>query len=265
VRSVLFRFPDLQAFESLVGAAGVGNLELTLTDAELVEDGQWLLTVFELGEHRRATSVAARAVVAPGKTKVVLEPRDCRRLVEFARVEAGRPVAVAESPAPLAADGNDEPVNTERSVVASSRRPPSPAAPRSSLSSGPGAHVLVVDDDDVIRDMVATMLEAVELRVTTARSAEAALALLQPGAFDLVVLDWALPKMTGVDLCRLLRQMPGFAALPVLFLTANTSSSDLVEAFACGADDYVVKPFRAAELGARIFSLLRRARLAGHS
>ena len=50
-------------------------------------------------------------------------------------------------------------------------------------------------------------------------------------------------------------------ALPVLFLTANTSSSDMVEAFAAGADDYVVKPFRAPELGARIFSLLHRARL----
>jgi two-component system phosphate regulon response regulator PhoB len=121
--------------------------------------------------------------------------------------------------------------------------------------------VLVVDDDDTIRDMVAALLEAVGLVVTTAASAEDALQLFRETSFELVVLDWNMARMTGLELCRVLRQRPALTALPVLFLTANASSTDMVEAFAAGADDYVVKPFRAPELGARIFSLLRRGRL----
>jgi two-component system phosphate regulon response regulator PhoB len=107
------------------------------------------------------------------------------------------------------------------------------------------------------------MLEAVDLVVTPVSSAEEALARIRVERFDLLVLDWNLPKMTGVELCRLLRGEPGLSEIPVLFLTANASSQDMVEAFASGADDYVVKPFRAPELGARIFSLLRRVRRGG--
>jgi two-component system phosphate regulon response regulator PhoB len=80
--------------------------------------------------------------------------------------------------------------------------------------------------------------------------------------FDMLVLDWSLPGMTGIDLCRKIRNEPSLAAIPVLFLTAHSSSKDIVDAFASGADDYVSKPFRAPELGARIFGLLRRARIA---
>jgi two-component system phosphate regulon response regulator PhoB len=97
--------------------------------------------------------------------------------------------------------------------------------------------------------------------VETAESAEAAVQRLGAGPVDLLVLDWRLPGMSGLDLCKSLRARPALAALPILFLTGNTSSADMVEALASGADDYVVKPFRAAELGARIFALLRRARL----
>ncbi len=122
--------------------------------------------------------------------------------------------------------------------------------------------VLIVDDDPDIRDVVSVMLEAVGLRVVAVESGEDALERIAREPFDLLVLDWNLPRMTGLDLCRALRRDPAQASLPVLFLTANASSQDMVEAFASGGDDYVVKPFRAPELGARIFSLLRRARKA---
>lgn len=69
--------------------------------------------------------------------------------------------------------------------------------------------------------------------------------------------------MTGLELCRLVRADPTRAALPILFLSGHTASQDVVDAFACGADDYVAKPFRAPELAARVFSLLRRTRLPG--
>jgi two-component system, OmpR family, phosphate regulon response regulator PhoB len=277
VRSVLFRFPDLVAFERLMGAAGAGDLELVSPVALPVDDGEWLLAVFEVGPHQRAASAAARAQVGPDSSKIFLEPRDCRRLLEFARMEGDRPSHGAD---PLDAPDTEmnEAPRTERSHTGAppplsldaetrSEPPalalPTPSPPRSSLPSGTGARVMVIDDEADIRDMVAAMLEAVGLIVTTAGSAEEALALLRGGAFDLVVLDWNMPRMSGIDLCRALRQKAAYAALPVLFLTANTSSSDMVEAFAAGADDYVVKPFRAPELGARIFSLLRRTRFSG--
>jgi two-component system, OmpR family, phosphate regulon response regulator PhoB len=277
VRSVLFRFPDLHAFERLMGAAGAGDLELVSPVALPVDDGEWLLAVFEVGPHRRAASAAARAQVGPDNSKIFLEPRDCRRLLEFARMEGGRPGQSADHPDSIAApDTENDAPRTERSntgapppmrpeaeMSAEPARLPEPSAPRGPLPSGAGARVMVVDDEADIRDMVAAMLEAVGLIVTTAGSAEEALTLLRGSAFDLVVLDWNMPRMSGIDLCRALRQKAAYAALPVLFLTANTSSSDMVEAFAAGADDYVVKPFRAPELGARIFSLLRRARFSG--
>jgi two-component system phosphate regulon response regulator PhoB len=123
------------------------------------------------------------------------------------------------------------------------------------------ALVLIVDDDPDIRDVVAAMLEAVGLEVIPASSAEDALVQIRREGFDLLVLDWNLPKMSGLDLCRAIRKDQVLAPLPVLFLTANASSQDMVDAFASGGDDYVVKPFRAPELGARIFSLLRRSRM----
>ncbi|MEZ4298013.1 MAG: response regulator [Polyangiaceae bacterium] len=266
MRSVVFRFPALDAFEALMESVGAGDLTLDAPPGEIVDDGEWLLAVFEMGPHRRATSIAARAAGGPDGVRVVIEPRDRRRLAEFARIEAARPAGKkAEESQEIrvhtATGPGGEPPLTERSPSGAPPAASSSVPPRPSLPSVTGARVLVVDDDDSIRDMVAAMLEAVGLVVTTAPSAEDALVLFAADTFELLVLDWNMPRMTGIELCRTLRQRPGLAALPVLFLTANTSSNDMVEAFAAGADDYVVKPFRAPELGARIFSLLRRARL----
>jgi len=124
------------------------------------------------------------------------------------------------------------------------------------------ARVLLVDDDGDIRDVVGAMLEAVGLTVEPVTNAEEALERVQEKHFDLLVLDWSLPGMNGLDLCRKIRSEPSLSSIPVLFLTAHSSSKDIVDAFASGADDYVSKPFRAPELGARIFGLLRRARIA---
>jgi two-component system phosphate regulon response regulator PhoB len=201
-------------------------------------------------------------VATPDEAHLVFEPRDWQRLVEFARA-AG---IAASTPPPPDLDLTPPDSATQRSPTTArspgdsrSSRPPS-SRQSSRRHSGAGSRVLIVDDDPDIRDVVSAMLEAVGLIVTAAGSAEEALVRVREEGFDLLVLDWNLPKMTGLDLCRILRREPDYASLPVLFLTANASSQDMVEAFACGGDDYVVKPFRAPELGARIFSLLRRAR-----
>ena len=257
MRSILYRFPDLGEFERTMGSAGDSECELGLPAGEIAEDGEWILAIFELGSIRRATSAAGRAVASPDEAHLVFEPRDWQRLVDFARKAAAFIQTIPPPP-----DAEAEASSTLDAAPTTAR---SPSSGRSSLRpsgrpAGPGARVLIVDDDPDIREVVAAMLEAVGLIVVAAGSAEEALERVHVEAFDLLVLDWNLPKMTGLDLCRLLRKEPEHASLPVLFLTANASSQDMVEAFACGGDDYVVKPFRAPELGARIFSLLRRAR-----
>jgi two-component system, OmpR family, phosphate regulon response regulator PhoB len=256
VRSILYRFPDLGEFEGVVTAEGDAECELGLPAGETVEDGEWILAIFELGPGRRATSAAGRAVAAPDGARLLFELRDWRRLVEFSRKEATK-ASILPPPS-----SHDE--GADRGERSDTERPPntarSPGARPSQRAAGPGARVLIVDDDPDIREVVSAMLEAVGLVVVPVGSAEDALERVHEEAFDLLVLDWNLPKMTGLDLCRLLRKDPDLGTIPVLFLTANASSQDMVEAFACGGDDYVVKPFRAPELGARIFSLLRRAR-----
>lgn len=234
------------------------ELELGLPSGESVDDGEWVLAIFELGTERRATSAAARASVAPDGSLLMFEPRDWQRLAEFVESVASQPQAPRSQP-DLDRGPSTIPDAMPRSPTASVG-PPGPGP----VGSHPahGARVLIVDDDPDIREVVAAMLHAVGLTVIAAASAEDALLRVRAEPFDMLVLDWNLPKMTGIDLCRLIRREPGLMKVPVLFLTANASSQDMVDAFACGADDYVVKPFRAPELGARIFSLLRRARMA---
>jgi two-component system phosphate regulon response regulator PhoB len=249
VRSVLYRFPDLDAFEGLVRALASADAELAPPAGEPVEDGEWVLAIFELGAGRRATSAAGRATVSPEGARLIFEPRDQKRLALFAATEARA--------AALGLDGGPESPPNPPGLES----PPNPPVRAASRTRPPSAaRVLIVDDDPDIRDVVSAMLEAVGLTVLTAASAEDALERVAMEPFDLLVLDWNLPNMTGLELCRRVRRDEALASLPVLFLTANASSQDMVEAFASGGDDFVVKPFRAPELGARIFSLLRRAR-----
>lgn len=220
------------------------ELELDLPPEEVVEDGEWVLAIFDVGARHKASSAAARATVDPDGARLIFEPRDYRRLADFAAsvVRDDSPTP----PPPPASDKPDEDVETPK---------PTSWPPR----AGRGARILVIDDDPDIRAVIAAMLAAVGLVVTAKESAEDALDAIHQDAFDLLVLDWNLPKMSGLELCRLLRRDKRFP-LPVLFLTANASSRDMVDAFAGGADDYMVKPFHAPELSARIFSLLRRTR-----
>lgn len=221
------------------------ELELDLPPEEVVEDGEWVLAIFDVGAQHKASSAAARAIVDPDGARLVFEPRDYRRLADFAAEVVRRDTSVPPPP-PNFAKPDDEEVETPK---------PTSWPPR----AGRGARILVVDDDPDIRAVVAAMLATVGLVVTAKESAEEAFAAVQQESFDLLVLDWNLPKMTGLDLCRMIRR-DKHISLPVLFLTANASSQDMLDAFACGADDYMVKPFHAPELSARIFSLLRRTR-----
>jgi two-component system alkaline phosphatase synthesis response regulator PhoP len=119
------------------------------------------------------------------------------------------------------------------------------------------AHVLVVDDDPKIRDLLRLYLVREGHRVTPAGDGESALAAARSGKPDLVVLDVMLPGMDGVEVCRRLRDE---SSVPVILLTARTGDSDKVVGLDAGADDYVVKPFSPRELMARVRAQLRRHR-----
>ena len=117
------------------------------------------------------------------------------------------------------------------------------------------AHVLVVDDDPRILSMMRRILEIDGYSVVTAAEGDAALETLRREQVDLVVLDVMLPGADGFEVCRTVRRE---SAVPILMLTARDEAVDKVNGLDCGADDYVVKPFDAEELLARVRALLRR-------
>src|SRR5690554_6610531 len=119
------------------------------------------------------------------------------------------------------------------------------------------ATLLLVEDDATVRELVAHHLQRAGFAVLQAASAEAAWPLLERA--DLVVLDWTLPGESGIDLLARLRAGPA-AEKPVLMLTARAQEAARVEGLERGADDYLTKPFSAAELVARTRALLRRLR-----
>jgi two-component system, OmpR family, phosphate regulon response regulator OmpR len=121
-------------------------------------------------------------------------------------------------------------------------------------------HLLVVDDDDRIRDLLRQFLNRAGFRVTVAASAEAAGRLLDTLDFDLVILDVMMPGEDGVSFARRLRATPGpTAKAPILMLTARGETSDRIEGLSAGVDDYLAKPFEPQELLLRIEAILRRA------
>ncbi|MFC4454352.1 response regulator transcription factor [Deinococcus sonorensis] len=118
------------------------------------------------------------------------------------------------------------------------------------------SHVVVVEDEGTVREVLRFHLERAGLRVSAFETASPAWDTL-PGA-DLLVLDWMLPGESGLQLLRRLRQDPERRRLPVLMLTARAAEAERVEGLESGADDYLTKPFSAAELVARVRALLRR-------
>ena len=119
--------------------------------------------------------------------------------------------------------------------------------------------ILVVEDDPSIVTLLNYNLKAAGYEVRTATTAEDGELQLSEDLFDLVVLDWMLPDMSGIELCGKLRRGGKVPQLPILMLTARGEEDDRVRGLSTGADDYVVKPFSVPELMARVKALLRRA------
>jgi DNA-binding response OmpR family regulator len=119
--------------------------------------------------------------------------------------------------------------------------------------------VLVVDDDETVRDVVRRYLELAGHEVTVAGDGEQALSLVAASEPDLIVLDLMLPGIDGLEVCRRIRQR---SAVPVVMLTALGEEENRIAGLQLGADDYVTKPFSPRELALRVSSVLRRSRAA---
>ena len=119
--------------------------------------------------------------------------------------------------------------------------------------------ILVVEDETASPSCIRYNLEAEGFRTTVAPDGEEAELLVAEDVSDLIVLDWMLPGISGLELCRRLRRGEATRALPVLMLTARGEEGDRIRGLATGADDYVVKPFSVPEMMARVKALLRRA------
>ncbi|MCP4780321.1 MAG: phosphate regulon transcriptional regulatory protein PhoB [Hyphomicrobium sp.] len=120
------------------------------------------------------------------------------------------------------------------------------------------AKVLVVEDEAPLAEILRYNLESEGFRVAHAESGEEALILLDEERPDLVVLDWMLPGVSGIELCRRLRSMTNSRSIPIIMLTARGEESDRIRGLSTGADDYVTKPFSLPELMARVKAILRR-------
>ncbi len=122
------------------------------------------------------------------------------------------------------------------------------------------AHILIVEDEPAIRDMIAYALRTQSYQPVCAQDGKEALQAVAERIPDLILLDWMLPGTTGIELVRRFRKEANTRDVPIIMLTAKGEESDRIAGFDSGADDYVVKPFSARELLARIKAVLRRSR-----
>jgi two-component system phosphate regulon response regulator PhoB len=120
--------------------------------------------------------------------------------------------------------------------------------------------VLLVEDEPAQREVLAYNLEAEGFDVMRAGDGEEALMLIEESPPDVILLDWMLPNVSGIEICRRLKSRPGTRSIPVIMISARSEEVDRVRGLETGADDYVVKPYSVAELMARVRTQLRRVR-----
>ena len=121
-------------------------------------------------------------------------------------------------------------------------------------------YILVAEDEDPVIELLRYNLEREGYEVGVAKDGEEALVMMKERAPDLLLLDWMLPKVTGLEVCRQTRSRSETRNLPIIMVTARTEESDRIRGLDTGADDYIAKPFSTTELMARIRAVMRRIR-----
>ena len=152
--------------------------------------------------------------------------------------------------------------------MSDSDRPSIPEPPPSNLSASArafeGATIVIADDDRITRELLAGMLRQHGFVVEVVHDGQAAVERVARGGVDLVLLDILMPRLTGIEACRLLKGMTSDTFLPVVLVTVKTDTASRVEGLKIGADDYVCKPFEERELIARVEAMLRIKKLHEH-
>jgi two-component system, OmpR family, phosphate regulon response regulator PhoB len=120
------------------------------------------------------------------------------------------------------------------------------------------ASILVIEDEEPIQMLLRYNLEADGNRVRVTADGEDTMMLIADERPDLILLDWMLPGISGIEVCRLIRARPETRNIPIIMLTARSEEAERVRGLATGADDYLIKPFSVPELLARIKTILRR-------
>ncbi len=126
-----------------------------------------------------------------------------------------------------------------------------------------GRHILVVEDEEPIRKLIRFALEREDYHVHEAADAQSGRVEIANQRPDLILMDWMLPGMSGLDFARELKSSESFCDIPIIMLTARGEEEDKVRGLYAGCDDYLTKPFSAAELVARIHAVLRRTHVGG--
>ena len=122
------------------------------------------------------------------------------------------------------------------------------------------ARILLVEDDGALVELLTFHFEREEFDVESTADGEEALLLARESPPDVIILDWMIEGVSGIEVCRRLRRAPETAAVPILMLTARGEEEDRIRGLETGADDYVTKPFSPRELVARVAAVLRRSR-----
>jgi len=120
------------------------------------------------------------------------------------------------------------------------------------------ANILVVEDEQAIAEMIMTSLEMAGYQTKRAANGQVAYQMVLEEAPDLILADWMMPMMTGLELAKRLKREENTAEIPIILLTAKSDEDDKINGFEAGIDDYVIKPFSPRELLARIKAVLRR-------
>ncbi|WP_411816654.1 phosphate regulon transcriptional regulator PhoB [Hyphococcus sp. DH-69] len=124
----------------------------------------------------------------------------------------------------------------------------------------PETKVLIVEDEDALSTLLEYNLTKEKFEVAIAADGEDGLLKVEEFSPDIIILDWMLPKVSGIEVCRRLRAKPETRNIPIIMLTARSEEADRIRGLETGADDYLTKPFSTAELLARVKAILRRIR-----